>query len=186
MKNLLSVLLVMLALAVAASAQKLKPKPAPKPKPPVTKTAPAPCPGANGLTQAEINTILDEHNRIRAGVGLGKLTWSCSLAGTAQAWAKNGVFQHRSDVEFGENMFVSTNPSTPAAAATENWEKEKANWTNATGVCARGKVCTHYTQIVWRATTQIGCGINRDARGDWKLLMVCNYTPAGNTGGKAY
>ena len=29
---------------------------------------------------------------------------------------------------------------------------------------------------------KIGCGINRAATGKWKVLMVCNYDPAGNMG----
>lgn len=181
MKKLLFALIATLALAIAASAQKPKPKPTPKPAAKTTA-----CTGANGLTKAEIDTILAQHNKVRAGIGLPKLTWNCMLADTAQAWAKNGVFQHRDGIEYGENMFVSTNATIAASAAVDNWEKEKTNWNNAAGTCAPGKICTHYTQVVWRSTTHIGCGINREARGDWKVLMVCNYNPTGNTGGKAY
>jgi len=185
MKNLIYALLFTLVLSAAASAQKTKPKPKPKPapKPAVTKTTGA-CPGTNGLTAAEITGLLGEHNRIRAALGLSKLTWSCDLATLAQAWASRSVFQHR-ETTFGENMFVSTNSTASPVSALQNWEKEKAFWNNTTGVCQAGKTCTHFTQIVWRGTTQVGCGINRAATGNWKLVMVCNYDP-GSRAGAAY
>jgi pathogenesis-related protein 1 len=182
MRNLISALILILAMALAASAQKPKSKPKADPKP---KTA-AGCPGANGLTAPEIVTILEEHNRMRASLGLGKVSWSCNLADTAQAWASKGAAQHRQDVEFGENMFVATNPQIAITTAMANWEKEKAFWNNTAGTCQPGKTCTHYTQMVWRATTQVGCGINRSNSGQWKTFMVCNYNPGGNTGGSAY
>ena len=182
MRNLISAFILILAMALAASAQKSKPKTKPDPKPKAT----AGCPGTNGLTAAEITTILDEHNKLRTALGLGKLTWSCTLADTAQVWASKGVSQHRADFDFGENMFVSTNPQISISTAMSNWEKEKAFWNNKAGTCQPGKKCTHYTQMVWRATTQVGCGINRSAPGQWKTLMVCNYNPGGNSNGSAY
>lgn len=182
MKYILSAALLIFATALAASAQKTKPKPTPKPAVKITGGA---CKQANSLTQAEITTILDEHNKVRAALGLGKLMWNCELAGTAQEWAARGLFKHR-ETDLGESLFVSTNPEVGVGGAMLNWEKEKAFWNNATGTCQPGKTCTHYTQMVWRATTEIGCGINRAASGQWKTLMVCNYNPAGNGAGKAY
>jgi len=38
-------------------------------------------------------------------------------------------------------------------------------------------VCGHYTQIVWRDTKQVGCGVARDNR---REIWVCNYDPPGN------
>jgi pathogenesis-related protein 1 len=63
---------------------------------------------------------------------------------------------------------------------------EKASWNNKTASCAAGKTCTHYTQIVWKKTASIGCGINRNALGKWKVLLVCNYNPAGNGPGPPF
>jgi pathogenesis-related protein 1 len=82
-------------------------------------------------------------------------------------------------------MFVSTNAAASPVSALQNWEKEKAFWNNKAGTCQAGKTCTHFTQMVWRATTQVGCGINRNATGNWKLVMVCNYDP-GSKAGAAY
>lgn len=39
----------------------------------------------------------------------------------------------------------------------------------------------HFTQMVWQATTQIGCGATRCAAGP---LYVCHYSPPGNVIGQ--
>jgi hypothetical protein len=38
----------------------------------------------------------------------------------------------------------------------------------------------HYTQIIWRQTTQFGCAIASNPREDY---LVCRYLPAGNVYG---
>jgi pathogenesis-related protein 1 len=144
------------------------------------------CPNANNLNENEIKTILDEHNKIRADVGLPKLVWNCDLADFAQEWATRGVFEHRLENKYGENIFVAGNLSAAVVSGVNLWHSEKAFWNNSTAVCQTGKVCGHYTQIVWRSTTEIGCGINRNAPGKFKVIMVCNYNPAGNYAGRAY
>ena len=35
----------------------------------------------------------------------------------------------------------------------------------------------HYTQIIWRNTTRIGCGLASNAQRD---VLVCRYSPPGN------
>ena len=144
------------------------------------------CSGANGLTAAEVTELLTLQNNARAEHKLPKLVWDCKLADLAQEWAKRGKFEHRTDTAFGENMFVSSNSQTPVSAAVHKWMTEKAFWTNKTGVCQTGKTCGHYTQIVWLGTLRVGCGINRNAPGQWKTLIVCNYDPQGNFPGPAY
>ena len=37
----------------------------------------------------------------------------------------------------------------------------------------------HFSQIVWKKTTSIGCGIARNAKNTW-VYVVCKYSPAGN------
>ncbi len=147
---------------------------------------PVKCTGVNGLTRAEIVEILYAHNQIRAGLKLAPLTWDCKLADLAQEWAMRGVAEHRDDTIFGESIFVSGGSDVAAVAAVNKWLLEKPSWDNKTGTCKSGKVCTHYTQIVWKKTNHIGCGINRNAPGKWKTMLVCNYKPAGNNPGPAY
>lgn len=172
-KQLIFISFLMLATVFAANAQKVK------------KTSNR-CPGTNGLQEAEIAAILDAHNKIRADVGLSKLKWNCKLANLAQEWATRGKFEHRANPVYGENLFVASESDVPAADGVQGWLMEKSFWNNSAGTCQTGKTCVHYTQMVWRATTEVGCGINRNASGTWKVILVCNYNPMGNYTGKAY
>jgi len=143
------------------------------------------CPG-NGLTAAEEKALLDGHNAIREELNLRHLIWDCVLAKSAQAWATAGIAEHNDDSPYGESIFVATSATENVTSSLKRWQAEKLNWTNETGECAPGKICLHYTQIVWRTTVKVGCGINRNATGKWKTMLVCHYDPAGNTGGKAF
>lgn len=190
MKQATFALLLVFAFALAVSAQKVKPTPKIAKPPATAKTiltaaVAKPCTGKNDLTQAEITMLLDKHNSVRASFGLPKLTWSCQLADMAQEWASKGVFEHR-DTRMGESIYTSSLANVTVQAGFESWMGEKPFWNNDTAICEAGKVCTHYTQIVWRKTTEIGCGINRNVPGKWKALMVCNYNPGGNLPGKAF
>jgi hypothetical protein len=52
----------------------------------------------------------------------------------------------------------------------------------------RSDGCGHYTQVVWRASTQIGCGVTSCGSGfRMQTEVICNYAPAGNfVGEKPY
>lgn len=150
------------------------------------------CPGSK-LTESEIGIILKQHNDERAIVGVPPLVWNCALANYAQKWANQGIFEHSSSeqlagiipgIEAGENLAADTESN--AIPGVSGWLEEKQFWNNQTGTCREGEVCGHYTQMVWRTTTQIGCGINRNAPGEYRQLFVCNYSPAGNAPGPAY
>ena len=175
----LSLLLaVIIGCAAGVAAQKM-------PKPRSLKIPTSRC-QPNGLTQDEIREILTAHNMVRAELKIEPLVWDCALELTAQKWAKRGVTHHDDDISFGESIFVASSPTQPIGSVVVRWMTERPNWENRVGKCAPGKVCNHYTQIVWRATRRLGCGINRDATGKWKLFLVCHYDPAGNSGGPAY
>lgn len=194
--NPIVLIFVIVVLAISAFAQKSKSKskPAKTPAPtivasnakinPVVKGTT--CTGSNGLKAEEIDALLAAQNKIRADLKLSPFTWDCKLADLAQEWATRGVFEHREDVEYGENMFAASNIAVNATAAVDWWMKEKAFWDNTAGACQAGKVCTHYTQMVWKSTAQVGCGINRNASGKYKVILVCNFNPQGNQPGSAY
>jgi hypothetical protein len=46
--------------------------------------------------------------------------------------------------------------------------------------------CGHYTQVVWRTSTELGCGVASCKTQDgWNQdIWICNYGPAGNIGGQ--
>ena len=147
---------------------------------------PVRCLGVNGLTASGIAEILAVHNAARAELGVGKLTWNCKLADYAQQWATRGVYEHRSDYFYGESIFVTSAVDAAPSAAVWTWLSERPNWDNKNGVCRPDKTCTHFTQVIWKKTTNIGCGINRTMSGKYKVFLVCNYDPPGNSSGTAY
>ncbi|WMV44847.1 hypothetical protein MTR67_038232, partial [Solanum verrucosum] len=55
---------------------------------------------------------------------------------------------------------------------------EKPNYNYATNQCASGKVCGHYTQVVWRNSVRLCCGRAHCNNGWW--FISCNYDHVGN------
>lgn len=145
--------------------------------------------GLEGITAA--------HNEVRAGVGVGPMTWSPSLAATAQSWAEAcvdvdapaGLIDHndgRSDGHpyyVGENIYGSGGGAT-GIAAVQAWAAEVSSYDYDTNACTG--VCGHYTQIVWATSVDLGCGIATCPGLTYGNGIVCDYGPGGNSGGKPY
>uniref|UniRef100_A0A0E0JJ30 SCP domain-containing protein n=1 Tax=Oryza punctata TaxID=4537 RepID=A0A0E0JJ30_ORYPU len=125
------------------------------------------------------------HNAARAAVGVGPVTWDTSV----QAFAENYARQRSGDCRLihssnrnnlGENLFWgSAGGDWTAASAVQSWVGEKSDYDYASNSCAQGKVCGHYTQVVWRASTSIGCARVVCSNG-LGVIITCNYKPAGN------
>ena len=151
-------------------------------------------PSDGGLT-AQQQEWLTAHDGVRAAAmpapnpALPVTSWSTAAATQAEDWVARCDFNHRSPNTLGENLFASTDPRAPTAVVNE-WAAEKANYTWATNACASGKACGHYTQIVWRSSTGIGCAQKLCTSGSpfgsgtW-YFTVCDYAPAGNISGQA-
>ncbi|EDM74710.1 SCP-like family protein [Plesiocystis pacifica SIR-1] len=133
------------------------------------------------------------HNQVRLGVpNAGKplppLRWSPKLAAQAQRWADRCEFEH-SDVGYGENLAARSGGGSPESV-TASWASEAADYDHRRHQCAAGAVCGHYTQMVWRASTELGCAVSTCGTnspfggGTWEL-WVCNYDPPGNWVGQA-
>lgn len=160
------------------------------------------CPNAvSPLTDAEIDEIIRVHNATRSEVGTPPLKWNCALATFSQNWANKDTFEHSSEQErqniipgslAGENLSVDSETNAGMLKLIQGWIDEKPHWNNDTKTCAEGKVCGHYTQMVWRSTTELGCGVYRksDRMGEEfkgkASYFVCTYNPAGNDGNAAY
>jgi len=123
--------------------------------------------------------MVNEHNAVRAKLGLPPLAWSDRLAARARQWANtlltNGQFAHSPNSAYGENLFEITGASASAAQVVASWAGESKNYDYKSNTC-RG-VCGHYTQIIWRGTREVGCAV---ARGNGREVWVCEYNPPGN------
>ncbi|MCC7070375.1 MAG: Fis family transcriptional regulator [Deltaproteobacteria bacterium] len=130
------------------------------------------------------------HNDVRRAVvpaadpALPAMENDNGLAGVAQAWAQGCKFEHSGN-GYGENLaFFSGDDSTPADVVG-GWAAEAADYDYGANSCADGAQCGHYTQLVWRNTDTLGCGVAHcNVDGYAGLLWVCNYNPAGNVVGQ--
>ncbi|PTL83335.1 CAP domain-containing protein [Vitiosangium sp. GDMCC 1.1324] len=160
-------------------------------------------PGTDTSATSPLATeLLAAHNQARANAkptpqpALPPLTWSTDAAKVAEKWAAECRFEHNKDRgNYGENIAAAA----PAGSRTntqvvQDWVSEGANYTYADNSCASGKVCGHYTQVVWRNTTQVGCATVTCTKNSpfgaqypqWQL-WVCDYAPPGNyVGQKPY
>lgn len=141
-------------------------------------------------TAAHQATLLTEHNVARAAVGVGPLTWSPTVAASAQSWAdtlgrtRGCKMQHSQETGYGENLawaWTSQNsaPLDPADAV-RRWVDEQADYDYDTNSCVAGAVCGHYTQVVWADSTQVGCGVAVCTDDGFAQVWVCQYNPPGN------
>ncbi|KAF8098342.1 hypothetical protein N665_0268s0011 [Sinapis alba] len=132
--------------------------------------------------------FLNAHNIARASSGVPPLGWEKGLARFADKWAK----QRKSDCSmqhsggpYGENIFWYREKKTWwSERVVMKWFEERFNYDSKTNTCASGKMCGHYTQIVWRDTTGVGCARVKcdEGRG---FLVVCEYNPSGNYEGES-
>lgn len=139
--------------------------------------------------------LLTMHNCARrstapaASPRLNLLSWDPALATFAQNYANNCQYAHNTSAPYGENLYagaVSAGfPTGVEAAAATDWANEDVNYNYAANSCSG--VCGHYTQMVWRSTARVGCGIRQCTANspfqppflNW-TLVVCNYDPPGN------
>jgi pathogenesis-related protein 1 len=148
---------------------------------------------AAGLVPQE---IVSAHNRWRAEVGVAPLSYSSKLAVSAKAWAEKlkaseqcGL-RHSGKPDTGENLYgaTATGPISlvvTSAQVVDAWGEEKKDYDYASNSSKPGAVCGHYTQVVWRDTKSVGCGVAFCAAGDTKAqVWVCQYSPPGNYVGR--
>ncbi|KAH7860164.1 hypothetical protein Vadar_010093 [Vaccinium darrowii] len=132
-------------------------------------------------SQAFIAEILTSHNTLRARLYLPPLQWSQQLASYARWWAnqrKGDCAMIHSTSNYGENIFWGQGGDWTATEAVEAWEAEDAYYNYGSNTCMPNRDCTHYTQMVWRGTTSVGCAKVKCYDGD--TFIVCEYAPHGN------
>ncbi|CAH2076985.1 unnamed protein product [Thlaspi arvense] len=133
--------------------------------------------------QDRIQDYLDVHNRARAQVGVRPLKWHPDVAEYARQYAlrmRGDCRLTHSGGRYGENLAGSTVDLSGAAAVTM-WVNERSDYDYDSNTCRSGKVCGHYTQVVWRNSEWVGCakvGCNNGG-----TFIICSYDPPGNVKG---
>jgi hypothetical protein len=132
--------------------------------------------------------ILEAHNKERVGLGLQRLAWDPTLAQSAQRWAEHlaatGRFEHAPENRVhpeGENLWAGTRGFYAPEAMVDAWVREKQFFTEGVfpNNSSTGRVqdVGHYTQLIWRATLEVGCA---EASSNSEDILVCRYAEAGN------
>ncbi|KAE9389788.1 PR-1-like protein [Gymnopus androsaceus JB14] len=126
----------------------------------------------------------------------GNLEWNNTLASTAQQWSNNCVFEHSNGTlgPYGENIAAGTGTYN-ISTALGDWAAESGDYDPS------NPQYSHFTQMIWKATTQLGCAVQscngifpssyrvgfvfsayfflQDAQ-----FYVCEYYPQGNVIGE--
>ncbi len=157
--------------------------------------------GSGGLPPGA-SDWLTPMNAARAAVGEVPFTWDPIAAEVAQSWANECSFGHNPSASsqyaalggsggLGEDVAAGA-PSESVANAVASWVNEAQYYDHATNSCASGEVCGHYTQIVWKNTTAVGCAQAHCTTNSpfgasfptWDM-SVCDFNPPGNYVGES-
>ena len=158
-----------------------------------------------GMNNTRINGSFGPGNlspSATAGGPLNSFIWSPGAATIAQTYAATcpGLSHNANRGPFGENIYIqgascdnNGNCTTPVTVtgtdAAQDWASEAQNYTYSTNGCTAD--CGHYTQVVWRSTTAVGCGYAScpatNSPFNPKIpyaIEVCDFAPPGNSNGQ--
>lgn len=137
--------------------------------------------------------LLAAHNFYRAQAGVPPLTWDPALAAGAASYgpvlAAQGRLVHSPRAGrpgIAENLWVGSAGAYTPEAMVANWAEERTWFRDGIfpNVSSTGNWLdvSHYTQMIWRGTTRVGCAIHRTNGRDW---LICRYSPRGNRDGQS-
>jgi hypothetical protein len=135
--------------------------------------------------------VYKAHNQARYEVGSRPLVWDPVLAAQAASYgpelAQYGRPVHSSRVgrETSRENLLQALPGTSPKAMVGVWTAEAKYFRNGIfpDVSTTGNWADvgHWTQMVWPATTNLGCAAYQGGQFDW---LICRYSPPGNKDGK--
>ena len=107
----------------------------------------------------------------------------------AETLASKNTMQHSSDKDrkklygdwTGENLYYfwtsDSNLTLNGAAAVDSWYDEIKDYDFVKGK-SKGGVTGHFTQLVWKGSTQLGIGVAKSSQNS--VFVVANYHFGGN------
>lgn len=129
------------------------------------------------VSSSQRREILKRHNVYRCMHGVPALKWSSSVERGAERDVKANGFKHTSRDGVGENLAWRSNGYNGVASVAD-WYNEIEYTPGQQGAVSRfGSRTGHYTQVVWKGTTHVGCGY-------YNNVLSCQYSPPGNYGGQ--
>jgi hypothetical protein len=165
--------------------------PPPPPSPPPSPPPPPPSPPPSPPSLPNKPAWLDAHNKYRTKVGYNNLEWDDDLASQSKNYANNlastNTFAHGdlcnpncngspcSDGgnRCGQNLEKAT-PSTNPQQSVDNWYSEISKYLGSQSCDSGNMECLesagHYTQVMWKDATKVGCGIS-----DNNEISACLY-----------
>ena len=151
------------------------PTPAPAPAQETTSTSTSTSVPTSAPTDSSFQSqILNEHNVKRSLHGVSALSWDSTLEAYAQAYADkydcSGTLTH-SGGQYGENLALGYT----ITGSVDAWYNEGANYDYGS-TCS---VLDHFTQVIWKSTTKVGCG-QKQCGSYYGTYIICSYDPAGN------
>jgi hypothetical protein len=140
---------------------------------------------------AVFSGITAQHNATRASAipppspPLDPLCWSNSLSALAQAYADTCSIEPPSnfppgvDVGVNRDYLGGLDVDSAVHQAEPDWASEAATYDYAAMSCTLANIdtCGNYTQIVWRSTQFLGCGVKACGA---TTMVACYYQPPGN------
>lgn len=148
--------------------------------------------GAQSFASQFPERIVAAHNAERARAGVAPLVWDNALGAAAAVYAQQMAwtsrFAHsdrRGRPGIGENLWMGSRGAYSVETMIGGWLSEK-RWFRAgvfPNVSRTGNWSDvgHYTQMIWPATTRVGCALASTARTDY---LVCRYANKGNVDGR--
>lgn len=133
---------------------------------------------AESTQDAFVTSVLTSMNAYRALHSAPALVWNYTLASASLEYAESCVMSHSDGSGYGETLAAGT--STDPTFYISLWYNEGSNYNyNQPGF---SEATGHFTQLVWVATTSVGCGFSSGC-GQYPDYLVCRYSPAGNVVG---
>ena len=135
---------------------------------------------------------VEAHNNLRALHGVPSVTIDAAMQSQADEAVKSCPTDHPTGYKGGQNL---SQGRTDPAEIVYDWYNERANYSALTNnflaempniivPCGSDDsvMLGHFSQVVWKETTGIGCATNAACGGKYGSSTLCFYNPAGNAG----